>query len=191
MKLEKVPFRNWDLVVWVNEQDGDAWVAVRPIVEAIGVAWKPQYQKILSNPAFSCYHMVTHDSSGRQQEMLCLPVRQINGWLYSINARKVRPDLRDKLLQFQEECHIALHNHMSGKVSKSLVEHLEAVIIELKAERALLREEIAYLRTKVAEMAVLGQRLGSLESQFNEAFELDVSAAGKKLSQARHLRSVK
>jgi hypothetical protein len=175
MKIERVPFRNWDLVVWVNEQDGDAWVAVRPLAEAIGVDWAGQQKKLSRDPKFMCRHMSTPDGRGHQQVMLCLPVRQINGWLYGINSNRVHQDIRERLLQFQEECHIALHNHMSGKTHEQTVKVLTEIIISLQEAHARQGEIIAR-HERVIE---------SLSARMDEMWAHDASKAGQWLSKTR------
>ncbi|SPY32484.1 phage antirepressor N-terminal domain-containing protein [Pasteurella canis] len=45
---------------------------------------------------------------GRIREMLCMPLKKLNGWLFSINPEKVRSDLKEKVIQYQEECFEAL-----------------------------------------------------------------------------------
>ena len=42
------------------DNNGIAYVAMREVVEGIGLAWKPQYQKLMDHSQkFSCYHMTT------------------------------------------------------------------------------------------------------------------------------------
>lgn len=43
--------------------------------------------------------------------MICLPLKKLNGWLFSINPAKVRDDIRDRLVRYQEECFTALHDY--------------------------------------------------------------------------------
>lgn len=128
MKEIRIPFKGWDLVTFLNEKDGDQMVAVKPIAEAIGVNWDTQGRKIQKDPKFSCCHMTSTGNDGKKYEMLCLPVRQLNGWLYGINANKVKDSIRPKLLAFQEECHLAIHYHMNGSVSKEVVDALYKII---------------------------------------------------------------
>ncbi|MCO0990595.1 phage antirepressor N-terminal domain-containing protein, partial [Escherichia coli] len=45
------------------------------------------------------------------RKLLCLPLKKLNGWLFSINPEKVRADIRDKLIQYQEECFSVLHDY--------------------------------------------------------------------------------
>ena len=87
------------------------YTAVRPIVEALGLAWGTQQQKLSrSKDKFGCIHMNT-PTNGGMQSMLCMPLKKLNGWLFSINPEKVRPDLKDRVIQYQEECFEALYNY--------------------------------------------------------------------------------
>lgn len=88
------------------------YTAVRPIVEALGLSWGSQQRKLENSKGkFSCTHMKTTGSDGKTYEMLCMPLKKLNGWLFSINPEKVRPDLKDRVIQYQEECFEALYNY--------------------------------------------------------------------------------
>lgn len=90
---------------------GIAYVAMKPIVENLGMSWGTQQQKLTrSKEKFGCIHM-NIPSAGGIQKMLVLPLKKLNGWLFSINPEKVRADIRDKLIQYQEECFTVLHDY--------------------------------------------------------------------------------
>ena len=92
--------------------DDVIYTAVRPIVEALGLSWGSQQRKLEnSKEKFSCTHMKTTGNDGKTYEMLCMPLKKLNGWLFSINPEKVRADLREKVIQYQEECFEALYNY--------------------------------------------------------------------------------
>lgn len=58
-------------------------------------------------------------TNGGMQSMLCMPLKKLNGWLFSINPEKVRPDLKDRVIQYQEECFEALYNYWNfGKAER-------------------------------------------------------------------------
>ena len=40
--------------------------------------------------------------------MLCLPLDYISGFLFGINADRVKPEVRDRLIQYQRECYRVL-----------------------------------------------------------------------------------
>lgn len=90
---------------------GVAYVAMKPIVENLGMSWSTQTRKLLSqNDKYGYAHM-NIPSKGGIQQMLCIPLRKLNGWLFSINPAKVRADIRDKLIAYQEECFTVLHDY--------------------------------------------------------------------------------
>lgn len=90
---------------------GVAYVAMKPIAENLGLSWGTQQQKLARHmDKFGCIHM-NIPSLGGLQRMLCLPLKKLNGWLFSINPAKVRDDIRDRLVRYQEECFTALHDY--------------------------------------------------------------------------------
>lgn len=98
---------------------GVAYVAMKPIVENLGMSWGTQQQKLArSKEKFGCIHM-NIPSAGGIQKMLVLPLKKLNGWLFSINPEKVRADIRDKLIQYQEECFIVLNDYWSKGEAKN------------------------------------------------------------------------
>jgi hypothetical protein len=42
---------------------------------------------------------------GGSQIMLCLPLDFLNGWLFGVNANRVKPELRERVIQYQRECY--------------------------------------------------------------------------------------
>lgn len=91
---------------------GVAYVAMKPIVENLGMSWSTQVRKLSATAAkFNCVHMNMVASDNKLRDVLCLPLKKLNGWLFSINPEKVRADIRDKLIQYQEECFTVLHDY--------------------------------------------------------------------------------
>lgn len=43
--------------------------------------------------------------------MICLAMHKLSGWLYSIMPNKVKPEIRDKVIQYQEECDDVLYEY--------------------------------------------------------------------------------
>lgn len=97
--------------VTLVDNNGVAYVAMREIVEGIGLNWASQSVKLNQNSRkFGCCDIAT-PTNGGIQSMLCMPLKKLNGWLFSINPEKVRADLREKVIQYQEECFEALYNY--------------------------------------------------------------------------------
>lgn len=110
MQVEQVSFYG-NVIDAVKDEKGELWVSVRSVCEGIGVDHKRQREKIQSDPKFNWGHMSSVAEDGKDREMICIPLNQLNGWLFSINANKVREDIRPKLIQYQQECMDVLYKH--------------------------------------------------------------------------------
>jgi antirepressor protein ant len=105
--------------VTLVDNNGVAYVAMREIVEGIGLAWKPQYKKLTEQwDKFNCYHMTTVAQDGKNREMLCIPIKKLNGWLFGLNPNKVRADLKERLENYQEECFLALWDYWTEGIAR-------------------------------------------------------------------------
>ncbi|HEA0471230.1 TPA: phage antirepressor Ant [Escherichia coli] len=105
-----VPFNGQQIITAMAA--GVAYVAMKPIVENLGMSWGTQQQKLMKQlDKFKCIHMNIVAADGKLRKLLCLPLKKLNGWLFSINPEKVRADIRDKLIQYQEECFSVLHDY--------------------------------------------------------------------------------
>ena len=96
--------------------DGTPHVCIRSIVEALGLDWSSQRQRIVRHPVLKSTVVVTTTvaTDGKQREMLCLPLGMLNGWLFGISAARVRPDLRARLVDYQRECFNVLAAHFGA-----------------------------------------------------------------------------
>ena len=103
-----------DTIVAVRAKGSGVYVPVRPICELLGVDWSAQRRRIsrdavLSDVAMSVAVTTTDiavDSRRpRSSELLALPLDYISGFLFGINADRVKPEVRDRLIQYQRECY--------------------------------------------------------------------------------------
>ncbi|MCW9716751.1 phage antirepressor N-terminal domain-containing protein [Avibacterium sp. 21-594] len=101
------------------DNNGIAYVAMREIVEGIGLEWSRQHKKLVNqSQKFNCVHMTTVAQDGKNREMLCMPIKKLNGWLFSINPNKVRADLKTRLEEYQEECFLALWDYWTEGIAR-------------------------------------------------------------------------
>lgn len=105
-----VPFNGQQIITAMAA--GVAYVAMKQIVENLGMSWSTQQTKLMKQISkFNCVHMNMVAADGKLRKLLCLPLKKLNGWLFSINPEKVRADIRDKLIQYQEECFTVLYDY--------------------------------------------------------------------------------
>ncbi|EBS2928028.1 phage antirepressor Ant [Salmonella enterica subsp. enterica serovar Hvittingfoss] len=105
-----VPFNGQQVLTAVAA--GVTYVAMRQIVENIGIDWTGQSVKLRKmKDKFNCRDISMVAADGKLRKLLCIPLKKLNGWLFSINPEKVRADIRDKLIKYQEECFTVLHDY--------------------------------------------------------------------------------
>lgn len=108
--LVAVPFNGQYVVAAVH--NGKPYVAMKPICENIGLQWEAQYKRIKRHPVMlQGMSMIDMPSNGGIQQTACLPLDMLNGWLFGIDASRVKPELREKVIRYQLECFKVLHDH--------------------------------------------------------------------------------
>ncbi|MEN3524073.1 phage antirepressor N-terminal domain-containing protein, partial [Proteus mirabilis] len=111
-----VPFHGNNLCV-VN-YNGEPYVPMKPIVEGMGLTWQSQFEKLKQRFSKGITEIVI-PSKGGEQSMLCLALRKLAGWLHTISPNKVKPEIRDKVIKYQEECDDVLYEYWTtGEVKK-------------------------------------------------------------------------
>ena len=97
-----VPFHSAEL--YLVEHDGQPYTPMKPIVENMGLAWQAQLAKLNSNAQRWGITKIVIPTLGDLQEMVCLPLRKLFGWLMTISPNKVKPEIRDSVIMYQNEC---------------------------------------------------------------------------------------
>lgn len=101
-------------------QDNIIFVAMKPIVNNIGIDWSGQLAKLRNQKdKFNCRYISIVARDGKIRKVLCIPLKKLNGWLFNINPERVKSDIKPKLIQYQEECFQVLHEYWAtGEVKK-------------------------------------------------------------------------
>lgn len=97
-----VPFQGQFL--YVVERDGQPYTPMKPIVEGMGLSWQGQHEKLNGNKKRWGIKEILIPSQGGDQDAICLPLRKLPGWLMTIHPNKVRPEIREKVITYQNEC---------------------------------------------------------------------------------------
>lgn len=97
-----VPFHNAEL--YIVEHNGQPYTPMKPIVEGMGLDWKSQFAKLKNRFNSTVVEITMVANDGKLREMTCLLLRKLPAWLYSIMPGKVKPELRDTVIKYQEEC---------------------------------------------------------------------------------------
>lgn len=108
-----VPFHG-DQILTIKDQGGTIRVAVKPIAETTGLDWSSQFQRIKRDPVLStCMVIITMQMPGDDQkrDIATLPLEMMHGWLFGIDASRVREEIRETILAYQRECYRVLSDY--------------------------------------------------------------------------------
>ncbi len=84
---------------------------VKKVCKNLNIDYTTQYSKLKSDPAYDT-KLIKVKTAGGVQEVFCIPLNQLNGWLYTINPNKIKAVAKEKLLAYKE------------RVSRSLIQSL-------------------------------------------------------------------
>jgi hypothetical protein len=140
------------------EINGKRYVAMKPLVEGMGLNWDNQLGLIKNDEVLKSTIAVTAivAEDGKLREMTCLPEEYLQGWLFKIPASRYKGERKEKLLKYQRECYRALHDYwtkggaVNPRAADSQIKTLIDTIRDDAEERAGLILENKSLRTALA-----------------------------------------
>ncbi len=96
-------------------KNGEKRIPIKPICTALGIDFSAQLQR-LKRDEFLNSTVVTITTVGgdqKQREMATIPFKFVFGWLFRIDARKVKPEAQESVMKYQMECYDALYRHFT------------------------------------------------------------------------------
>lgn len=97
------------------EQGIQVYVSIRQMCDLLGVTYQGQIRRISDDPVLSkqvkgvnITFTPLQGQGGGPQITNCLPIDYLNGWLFGINANRVKPEIRERLIIYQEKCYKVL-----------------------------------------------------------------------------------
>jgi len=127
-------------------EKGSKLVPVKPICEALGVAYEPQFTKLKEDEFLSSTITlsVTVGSDGKDREMVCIPLKYVFGWLFTINPKNVKEEARESVAKYRSKCYDVLYNYFSEQAD--FLEFKQSIVNE-----KILRHEELRVSFKMAE----------------------------------------
>jgi hypothetical protein len=143
------------------------YVPVRPICDYLGVAWSAQRLRINRDPVLSetTERVIVTITDSRQtmgREMLCLPLDYLNGWLFGINANRVKSEIRERLIRYQRDCYRILAEAFVPRSSSASQSTAAASLLQV-------REMGLAIARMAEEQLEFEQRLTTTEGRVDQA----------------------
>ncbi|MCZ4341545.1 hypothetical protein O4H52_08030 [Sphingomonadaceae bacterium G21617-S1] len=124
-RFDMVPFAGTEILA---AQDRDeVRVPMKPLCGAIGLPWEPQRKRIGRDPVLAeGASMMEVPTRGGVQRQLALPLHLVPGFLFTADADRYAPELRERVHLFRKECFQVLHAHFACRP----VEPVEPIAID-------------------------------------------------------------
>lgn len=147
--------------------DGQYWIALKPIVEALGVNWNRQFQNLKEDEnlkaAYAIQQMQAPDNQLRNY--VCLPEFFIYGWIFQIQSQS------PELLKYKWECYRVLYEYFHGAITgrKGLLSEKAKAQIEIDDCMNTLDPEVALTLDKATKrMNQVNRQLRELDMEVIE-----------------------
>ncbi len=166
------------LVALVNDI---AYVALRPIVEFLGIEWAPQYQRLQRDEILDEERRLVMMASadGKQREMVALPLEFLPGWLFGIAGSRLKDaEKAEKLKRYRRECFSALWREFGqptaapvpsspSSIALTQVRDLALAVAQMAEQQIELQGQVMTVNARVDRAAIvvsdLQRRLSNVE----------------------------
>jgi len=166
----------------IDKIDGVYYVSVRKVCENLDLHLNTQFKKLKSDLTYKAEY-VEVETAGGAQSVFCIPLDKLNGWLFSINPNKVKPEVKQKLIAYKEECFNVLFHHFIDKAAKqALPKQPDPYIYQLERENIELKRTINRLTRNADDnqplKRIITQELDEmayqLTTQFTQMLQSDI-----------------
>jgi hypothetical protein len=164
------------------------YVPVRPVCEFLGLDWRSQRHRIDRDPVLSevkqgVVIMTPPSAEGRgggPQEMICLPLDKLYGWLFGVQASRVKAEYRESIIRYQREVYQVLWHAFRPDRSaefearlattETRLDQAAAVVGDLRKRLTVVEERVAPGQPITQEQAAeIGQAVKALAMLLTEA----------------------
>jgi hypothetical protein len=166
----------------------EVYVPLREICDFLGLNWSGQRQRTMRDEVLSGALrgvVITHTPGvgGGTQEMLCLPLKLLPGWLFGVSTDRIKDKtIRAKVILYRRECYDVLWNAF-----KYIILPQTTAIVPTQPSGAALAYELATAVQNLArEQMELEQRMNR-SAQWARGIEQRVTALEIRLSPERQI----
>ena len=119
MTAQIIPVNFHSNSLFIVNHNEQPYTPMKQIVEGMGLRWQAQHRKLTSNAKQWGIIKMVIPSVDPNNEAICLPLRKLFGWLRTISPNKVKPELKQQVEIYQNECDDVLWSHWTSKAEQS------------------------------------------------------------------------
>ena len=151
-----VPFYHDELIA-VQQPDGTIFVLFSRLCENLGLERTAQTRRVQRHAVLSKGLMALDiQTTGGVQSLQCLKLSLLPLWLSGVQASRIKPELQEQLIRYQEEAadvlwrafrpQILVEERSATAESALAIGQLEQIIEQSKAMQRMAEEQIALIR---------------------------------------------
>lgn len=111
--IVEIPFHN-DTLIAHRSEDGDVFVALRPICNSMGIDFSGQLQKMKRQPWATVGELHTVGADGKTRDMTSVNRKTLTMWLATIDASRLKDEqARRNVIVYQQEAAEALDKYFN------------------------------------------------------------------------------
>lgn len=181
---QTVNFYGDEITIAIVDVDGRSrlYIPIKAISDYLGLAWSGQFERIQRDLILSEVALLIRitriTATGGSPSSLCLPIEYLNGWLFGVNVKRVKPELQKKVLQYQRDYYRVLWEAFNTQApvtvqNTSALEQIRATalaIAQLAEQQMEMEGRLTKRLDKAAEVFIgFDRRLGALEKKLSPA----------------------
>lgn len=142
-------------MITVSIFEDTAYVALRPITDFLGLEWSSQRLRVQRDEVMKSKSRLIKatGADGKQYEMFSLPLEYLPGFLFGINANRVKPELKEKVIRYQRECfRILWQAFQSRAATPDVIPQLVADQAETRARVSNLEQDMKAVKGILSEI---------------------------------------
>lgn len=203
--------------------EAQIYVPLRPICDYLGLSWSGQFERIKRDEVLAeelrGVRVSRTPEHGGTQELLSLPLEYLPGWLFGVNASRVRPELKERIVLYRRECYRTLWNAFKhdimpaaeivpqpqGRSGAALAYEIATAVQHLARQQMEMEQRLNgridkmghWANTVQAHLGETDRRLGALEVQVSpqttitEQQAAEIALAVKNVGHALAARGIK
>lgn len=118
-KLTTIDFHGTKLIAIAGDRPETTLVAMKPIVEGMGLDWERQRRTIHAHPVLKAApstQTVQMPDDNQAREHLFMPLARVNFWLATINPNLLKDEkVKERVVEYQTEAADVLFNYFFGR----------------------------------------------------------------------------
>lgn len=186
------------------DDEQQVYIPLRPICEYLGLDWSAQTRRIRRDPVLSKWATFVAITATNPEEaqkggnpnMLCLPLDYLNGFLFGVSASRVKADLQERVILYQERCYkvlteafqegrltadVSFDDLLANDTPAAQAYKIAAAIMKMARQQLMLESQLETHATKLVDHE---QRLEEIESTLGDSGRFVTPDQAMQISQA-------